>query len=181
MIRRLISGIFGLFVLASAAAQQKTLHPVEENSSVSFSIKNFGFAVNGNFHGLDGEMQFDPARPTAAKFDVSISAASINTGNNTRDKHLRSDDYLDVSKFPRVSITSETVKAGKNPDTYILVAKLQLHGQSGTIEIPFTVKPSGGGWLFEGSFTVNRIDYKVGGNSLSMADNATVNLKILGK
>lgn len=162
-------------------AQEKILHPVKESSSVKFSIRNFGLNVAGSFQGLAGEIIFDPEKPSESKFDVSVEAATISTGNNARDKHLRSDDYFDVAHFPRIRITGEKPASAKGEATYILMANLELHGIKGKQNIPFTVRKYEGGWLFEASFTVNRRDYKVGGNSISMADNATVNLKILGK
>ncbi len=162
-------------------AQLRILHPVDQGSAVGFIIRNFGIAVDGSFSGLEGEIRFDPAAPLSSSFNVTVKAASINTGNASRDRHLRTGDFFDVENYPLIRVAGEKVKAGTEKDQYLLQARIDMHGKTGQVDIPFTVKSSGNSWLFEGSFVVNRRHYQVGGSSWSMADNATVHLKILAQ
>jgi polyisoprenoid-binding protein YceI len=160
-------------------AQQLT--PVDAGSSIEFSINNFGFSTKGSFKGLSGKISFDANDLTRSVFDVSILASSIETGNNTRDRHLRREDYFDVDHFNIITIKSESISTGKQSGSYILHGLLSIKGTSRNIEIPFTVKQTGSGYIFEGTLGLNRLDYKLGSNSLSLADNATVVLKILAR
>jgi polyisoprenoid-binding protein YceI len=168
-----------LLAIQPLCAQQ--LSPADEGSAIEFSIKNFGFTAKGSFSGLSGKILYAPADPLHASFDVHILAKSINTGNNSRDRHLREDDYFDVEHFPQISIKSESITAAKQNGAYILHGILTIKGTSRKIDLPFTVKPEGSGFIFEGSITINRLDYKVGSSSISLADNATVYLKVFAK
>ena len=97
-----------LFLLCATLAANVS-EPVDQASSVSFTIANFGIDVTGSFSGLQGVIHFDPASPQTASFDVSIDAASVNTGNTLRDSHLKGEDYFDVQHYPRIRLVSTTV------------------------------------------------------------------------
>ncbi len=178
------SKVFFAVVCCLLFAKQITAQqfsPADEGSAIQFSIKNFGFTAKGSFAGLSGKIVYTADDPLHATFDVHILAKSINTGNNTRDRHLREDDYFDVEHFPQISIKSENITATKQNGAYILHGILTIKGTSRKIDIPFTVKPEGSGFIFEGSITINRLDYKIGSSSISLADNATVYLKVFAK
>lgn len=172
------------FVMAGILSQKgigQELHPVDDGSSVKFTIKNFGLNVVGSFKGLDGVIHFNPSDPASAQFNVSVNAASVNTGIDGRDEHLRKNTYFDVQKYPKISILSKQgVVAGKNGE-YLLTATISMKGINRDISIPFKTENHNGGILFTGEFKLNRRDFKVGGSSLVLADNLTVNLSILAK
>lgn len=161
--------------------EAQVLHPVEAGSTVSFEIRNFGFTTKGSFGGLAGTIRFDLQHAEQAGFEVSIAAASINTGNRTRDRHLRSEDYFEVTRFPRITVKSESIRTIKSGSTYMLLGALTLKGITRKISIPFTVATADGALVFDGSFAVKRQDYQVGGGSLSMADSATIHLHIIAR
>lgn len=79
-------------------------------ATVSFTIRNAGFNVNGSFGGFAGTLLFDPAMPEKSKLSASIETAGINTGNGTRDGHLRKPDYFDVAAHPRITLTSVSIE-----------------------------------------------------------------------
>jgi polyisoprenoid-binding protein YceI len=170
-----------LLFFSSNLLRAQVLHPVEAGSSVTFEIRNFGFTTRGSFGGLTGAIRFDPQHPEQADFEVSIAAASINTGNRTRDRHLRSDDYFDVDRFPRISVKSESIRTIKSGSSYILLGALTIKGITRKISIPFTVATADGALVFDGSFSVKRQDFQVGGDSISMADSATIHLHIIAR
>jgi polyisoprenoid-binding protein YceI len=153
-------------------------HPVAGESSVHFTIKNFGFNVGGSFAGIQGNVRFEPDNLSGTAFDVSVDAASINTDNNMRDGHLRGEDYLDVKKYPHILFVSETVRPARKQGNYHMVGKLTIRNVTKEISFPFTAVASGKGYLFTGSFKINRKDFDVGGSS-TISDNLTVDLKVV--
>lgn len=161
--------------------EAQVLHPVETGSKVDFEIRNFGFTTKGNFGGLAGAIRFDLQHPEQADIDVSIAAASINTGNRTRDRHLRSEDYFEVDRFPRITVKSESIRTIKPGSSYILLGALTIKGITRKISIPFAVATADGALIFDGSFAVKRQDFQVGGDSISMADSATIHLHIIAR
>jgi len=171
---------FSLFIL-SALVFGQNYTPVDEGSKVHFVIDNFGIATGGDFKGLTGTIKYDPAQPTASDFDVSVDASTIDTDIDSRDNHLRRSEYFDVKNYPKISFQSTKItKANKDGYLYMF-GNITIKGVTKEINFPFTTKAQNGGYLFEGSFKLNRRDFNVGGSSLSLSDNVTITLSIFAK
>jgi len=128
--------------------------------SDKYSIKFSSSEVAGIFKTFSGNIDFDEQNPSASKFDVTIDVNSINTGNGLQNKHAKGDEWFDAAKFPAIKYTSKKiVKAGAG---YQVTGDLQIKGVTKEYTIPFTFKKAGAGATFNGSFTVNRSDFKIG-------------------
>jgi len=129
---------------------------IAEGYSIAFSSNDAG----GIFKDFKGSILFDEANPAASKFDVTVEAASINTGNGLQNKHAKSDEWFDVAKYPQIRYVSQKiVKAGNG---YQSTGDLEVHGVKKSVTIPFTFQKTAKGAAFTGSFTVNRNDFKIG-------------------
>jgi polyisoprenoid-binding protein YceI len=160
---------------------QMILTPTDEGSKVNFVIKNFGIKTGGDLTGLKGTIKFDPKNMSVWAFDVTVEASTINTDNNSRDKHLKKADYFDVAKYPTIHILSTKISATNNPGIYLLNANLTIKGVTKPVSFNFKVNNLNNGYLFTGEFPMNRRDFKVGGNSVSLSDNLNVSLSIFAK
>jgi polyisoprenoid-binding protein YceI len=149
------------------------LKPVDGDDSVTFTIKNFGINTKGSFKGLKGSIKWDPANPTNSSFNVSVDVNTINTGIEMRDNDLKKESYFNVAKYPTITFASTVVTATN------VTANLTIKGTTKQIDVPYTVTPSGNGYLFEGKFQVNRRDFGVGGGSFTLSDRVEVQLKVL--
>ncbi len=156
------------------------LHPVPNESDVHFTIKNFGFNVDGLLSGLKGEIRFNPDSVAVARFQVTVNAASINTDNSIRDGHLMEEDYLDVKNYPRIQFISENIRALNRKGSFMMTGKISIKNKTKEISFPFTASVSGNGYLFTGSFRISRRDFGVGGSS-TISDSLTVDLKVVAK
>lgn len=166
-----------LFLLAGTGLMAQKYKPVDEKSQVKFSIKNIGISTGGDFKGLDGAIVFNPSNLGTSSFEVSIDAKTIDTDIDSRDKHLRSDDYFDVEKYPKITFKSDKITSSKKGE-YTATGKLTIKGTTQEVSIPFTTKESSDGITFEGNFSINRKDYKVGGNSVTLSDNVNITLVV---
>ena len=155
--------------------------PVDNGSDVKFSIKNFGFTVTGNFKGLKGKFSFNPANLPASSMNASVDATTINTGNNSRDNHLKKEEYLNVEKYPLISFVSDKVTNSTKAGTLNMEGRITIKGVTKVISFPFTAVAKGDDYLFEGEFKLNRRDFGVGGSSFVMSDNLTVSLAVMAK
>ncbi|MFI5161709.1 MAG: YceI family protein [Sphingobacteriales bacterium] len=173
--KKLILLILLLTAGSYAFAQYK---PVDQGSSLQFTIKNFGFDVTGSFTGLKGSIKFDPQNVTESSFDVTIDANTVNTDNSLRDSHLRDNTYFDVKNYPVMRFVSSKVTA--NDGGYVIAGKLTIKKQTRDISFPFTASPSADGYLFKGSFKINRKDFDVGGTS-TISNELEVSLNIIAK
>ncbi len=111
LMKKIILFILTTLISGSVFAQYK---PIDQGSSLQFTIKNFGFDVTGEFTGLQGDISFDPQNPSTGGFDVSIDAATVNTDNSLRDHHLHGDTYFDVKNYPKIHFVSTKVSGAKN-------------------------------------------------------------------
>lgn len=158
---------------------QAVMRPQENQSTVRFVIKNFGLNVEGTITGISGEAVFDPQRAHEARFDISLKAATIQTGNRMRDQHLQKKDYLDVERYPEIRFRSTSVSKGSDPSQFIVEGSLSMKGLTRTVRIPFRAYKDGSGYRFEGVFQVNRRDFAVGSSSISLSDNLTIYLDVI--
>jgi polyisoprenoid-binding protein YceI len=98
------------------------------HTDVSFSTKHMMVTtVRGKFNVVDGAVNLDPENPTASFGAFTVDAASIDTGVEQRDGHLRSADFLDADAFPTLSFTSTGVRA-KGGDEYAVTGDLTVKG-----------------------------------------------------
>jgi len=168
--------LFLLFLTTQACVLSAQYKPIENKSSVQFSIKNFGIPVSGSFTGLEGNIALDPAHPEEAVFKVSVKSGTVNTGNDLRDSHLKKDTYFDAEHFPVISFSSSRTVRGKD-GMLVVYGTLNIKNHTKEIAIPFNVISTGDGYLFKGQFTINRKDFEVGGSSI-IADNAVITLSV---
>lgn len=98
------------------------------HTDVIFAAKHMMVTtVRGKFATVSGSLELDPENPTAATGSFTIAAASLNTGVEQRDGHLRSVDFFDVEKYPEITfvVTAVTPKGGAD---YVVTGDLTIHG-----------------------------------------------------
>lgn len=122
-----------------AAVPQPTEWNVDApHTAVSFSVKHFFTPVRGQFDEFDIELTYDPAAPENSTVRVDIPVASVNTGNERRDNHLKSGDFFEADAHPRITFVSERVT--KVSDTELLVrGPLTIKGKTRTIDMPVKI------------------------------------------
>ena len=112
-------------VAASDAATLWRIDPV--HSSVGFAVKHMGVAtVRGRFATYDGVIETGPGL-ALRRIDVTIEPASITTGVERRDNHLRSPDFFDVGHHPTMRFVSHRVTA-ESPTRFQVAGDLTMRG-----------------------------------------------------
>jgi polyisoprenoid-binding protein YceI len=164
--RTLVSAVTLALALPALALAEPVTYKVDvDHSGVNFSIRHFVTNTPGRFKDFDGTIVHDKDNPAASKVEFTVQAASIDTDNEDRDKHLRSADFFEVEKFPTLTFASTQVKA-QDKDTLEVTGDLTIHGVTKRITIPVdylgTAKtPNGEKAGYETSFTVNRKDHGI--------------------
>jgi polyisoprenoid-binding protein YceI len=170
-----------LFTFISALAMAQSFMPIDEGSKVKFVIKNFGINTEGTLQGLSGTVNFDPEKLERSFFDVSVDVKTVNTDIESRDNHLRKPEYFDVEKFPKILFKSTKITKTNKPEYLFVFGQLTIKGITKEVKFPFSYQAKNGGYLFEGEFTINRLDFGVGGQSFSLSDELTVSLSVFAK
>lgn len=134
------------------------------HSTVHFSVRHLMISrVRGRFHDIDGTLQLGDRDLEGASVEVSIAAATIDTGIADRDRHLRSADFLDVERFPRITFRGGSLTGSL--DRFELTGELSLHGVTRPValEVRFEgrgVLPGGGARIgFSATTTLDRRDF----------------------
>jgi polyisoprenoid-binding protein YceI len=90
--------------------------------------------VRGGFSGPSGVIDFDPARPEAGGIELRIPAASVSTGDQKRDGHLRSADFLDAEKYPEIVFKSTKVTP-KGKAEFVVDGDLTIRGTTKPVSV----------------------------------------------
>jgi polyisoprenoid-binding protein YceI len=154
------------------------------HSGVSFSVRHMVFAkVRGHFDKWTADLVFDLADPTKSSVAVEIDAASIDTREAQRDGHLKSPDFFDVEKFPRLTYKSKSVeRAGEG--RYEVTGTLTIRDVSK--DVVLDVEETGRGkdpWGnarvgFSARATINRADFGLKWNQALEAGGVLVGEKV---
>lgn len=105
------------------------------HSEIGFKVKHMMFTnVSGKFDKFDATAESNDDSFDQAQINFSADAASVNTGNNDRDTHLKSGDFFDVEQFPKLEFKSTSFRK-VNGDNYELQGDLSLHGITKNIRL----------------------------------------------
>jgi polyisoprenoid-binding protein YceI len=171
---------------ASLLGQGRTFQVDRAHTMLGFKASTFLFSVPGRFDRYEVNWTGDPSKPEGGQVTVSIDTASINTGIQGRDNHLRSADFFDAKKYPKITFTSSKVwnEGGK----LMVAGTLDMHGVKKELTLPFEAASGKNGagndsWSYQGTLTLNRKDFGVGSDSIgakiSLKDNVELNLGLV--
>ena len=125
------------FAFAPAARAANTFTADKAHTSVGFSVRHMMSQVRGSFGDFAMTIVKDDANPAGSSGDFKIQAASVTTANEMRDKHLRSEDFFFVEKFPE--ITFKSTKIEKVSDTeYRATGEFTMRGVTKVLTLPVT-------------------------------------------
>ncbi len=179
-----LSGAAAFPGMASAADYK--LDVKGAHAFINFKIKHLGYSwLTGRFNTFDGQFSYDAANLEASSIEVTIDTASIDSNHAERDKHLRGEDFLNVSEFPKATFKSTSYKA-IDEDSGELTGVLTLHGVTKTISFPVEKLGEGndpwGGYRagFTGTTSLKLTDYGINYNLGPASTHVDLELHIEG-
>lgn len=158
-------------LLALPLCAQTRVFRVDTNHTVlGFKASTLLFDVPGRFAKYQVAIQGDPAAPDTASVRLDIDARSINTENASRDEHLRSADFFDVAKHPRITFVSREVH--REGERVRVRGTLTMHGVSKDLDLDFQGAEGVNGagvptWSYRATLTLDRLDYGIGADSIA--------------
>jgi polyisoprenoid-binding protein YceI len=164
--------IAALLILAAITGFAQTV----TKSDVSFKIKNLGFNVGGTFGGFQADIKFKPNDLAGSFIEASVASSTVNSDNESRDNHLKSEDYFDVAKYPKIMMKSVSFKR-KSGSNYTGNFNVTIRDKTKLIEIPFTYVETGNTAQLKGSFLILRTDFGIGGKNLILSNEANVSVE----
>ena len=170
-VRKSLGAALGVLLVSSTAfAAFSALKLDRTHSKVSFTAATLIFDVDGEFGDFSVDIDGDPSKPETVKVEASIDVASIDTQNGKRDDHLKSPDFFDAAKYPKIRFTSIGVKAKGSQLT--VKGNLTMHGKTKLVSIPFKVAKGKNGagvdvTTYKGKLTLDRNEFGIGTDSIA--------------
>jgi len=146
---------------------------------VDFSIRHIVAKSKGSFKTVSGEFNFSEEN---SNMNISIDVNSINTSNEKRDNHLKSDEYFDVAIYPTMTFISTDIS--KTKDGFIAKGNLTIKDVTKEVSLPVTyLGQQETPWGFpsaalEGEIVINRAEYNVGEEGGLLGDEVTINFSV---
>jgi len=183
--RRVVS-----MVASTASLAPSTWIVDPDHSDISFRVRHMGVGrVRGTFTLASAELAVADDGTAASSVSAVLDAASVFTGNEQRDRHIRSADFLDVEIHPIIEFASTQVR-DVHGDSFTVVGDLTIHGVTHTVELAAeclgTVDdPSGGERVgFMATTTISRTAFGVdihlgfGAGNVVVADTIEITIDV---
>jgi polyisoprenoid-binding protein YceI len=152
---------------AFAAEESYLIDTKGAHASVQFRIKHLGYSwIYGRFNNFEGTFTYDEESPSASRVEVTIETASIDSNHAERDKHLRGEEFLDVTKYPKAVFRSKSYEE-TGPNEATLTGDLTLRGVTKPVTLEVHEIGEGpdpwGGYRrgFEGKTTLKLADFGI--------------------
>ncbi|MBL4940421.1 MAG: YceI family protein [Colwellia sp.] len=181
-----ISALAVTTFLPTAHAADYVIDSKGAHASINFKVQHLGYSwLTGRFDKFSGSFSYDAKNIAASKIEVNIDTSSINSNHAERDKHLKSDDFLDISKFANAKFVSNSV-TDKGDGKLAIAGTLTLHGVSKEIVIDAQTIGEGkdpwGGYRvgFSGTTNISLTDFAIKMNLGPASDNVQLSLHIEG-
>lgn len=152
-------------ILAAAAITPAFAQPVAQllpaQSQILFTTKQMGVPVEGQFGKFSAAIALDPKKPETGSVSLTIDTASAKFGSAELDGEVGKPEWLAAAKFPQASFKSSAIKAA-GAGKFEVTGKLTIKGAVHDLVVPVQLAPSGANTTASGSFTIKRLDFKVG-------------------
>jgi polyisoprenoid-binding protein YceI len=154
-----ILSTFALGAFAWTSAHAATYQAVvPEKSSITFSYKQMGVAMDGKFKKFNTQVSLDTTKLDKAKGSIDIDLASIDTGSSEADQEVLGKSWFNVAAHPKASFVLKGLKS-TGANQYDALGQLTLKGQTRELHAPFKLSPQG---QLTGSFVLKRADFGIG-------------------
>jgi polyisoprenoid-binding protein YceI len=177
--------LLSLFTVGANAAEY-VIDTKGAHASVNFKIQHLGYSwLLGRFNSFEGQFSYDADKPTESTISVTIDTNSVDSNHAERDKHLKSNDFLYVDKYPQAKFVSTKVEEMGGGKLKVH-GDFTLHGMTNNIVITTNKIGEGkdpwGGYRagFEGTTRISMADYGITKNLGPASSHVDLTLHIEG-
>ena len=150
-------------------------------SEIAFVSKQMGVPVEGVFKKFDARIELDPKKPEAGNVSFTIDTGSASLGIAQTDAELPKPEWFNTPKFPQATFQSSAIK-GLGGGKFEVAGKLTIKGKVRDVVVPVGVTQSAGTSLASGSFTIKRLEFKIGegdwGDTSIVANDVQIRFKL---
>jgi polyisoprenoid-binding protein YceI len=166
---------------AAGAAVLKT-DPAK--STVTATFKQMNVPIDAKFKKFTANIDYDAAKPDAAKASVEVDTGSMDLGDAEYNKEVAKKEWFNAAQFPKATFVSSSIKpAGAGKLT--VTGKLTIKGKTTDVTFPLTVKTEGKTQVFDGVVPIKRLAYNIGEgewkDTSMVADDVTIKFHVVAQ
>ncbi len=144
-----------------AALAQPAAQILPAQSEIVFTTRQMGVPVEGRFGRFSALIALDPRQPASGRVAFTIDTGSARFGAAETDAEVPKPEWLNVARFPQAGFESTAIKA-LGGGRFEVAGKLSIKGSTRNIVVPVSVLQSGATSTATGTFTIQRLAFKVG-------------------
>jgi polyisoprenoid-binding protein YceI len=133
----------------------------EARSKIGFQYQAMGATLDGEFPRYQADIQLDPARPQQATIVMDVTTASTDAGNPDATAEVASPLFFDSRRHPTARFASTRIQAQGN-GRFLVDGRLSVKGITRPAQVPVLLKAEGGNQRLTGTFTLKRLDFRIG-------------------
>ena len=130
-------------------------------SQITVQSRQMNVPVEAPFRKFTAQVSFDPNKPEASSARVEIDLNSFDIGDAETNENVKDRNWFDTKTYPIARFVSSSIRS-TGAGRYEARGALTLKGKTADVVAPFTVKTAGADRIFEGAFTIRRLQYNVG-------------------
>lgn len=130
-------------------------------SSVGVVFKQLAVPVEAKFKKFTATIDYDPAKPAAAKATVDIDITSFDLGDPDYNKEVLKKEWFNGAQFPKASFVSSAITPAAGGKLTVS-GKLTIKGKTADVSFPLTVKQEAGHQVFDGALPIKRLNFNIG-------------------
>ena len=134
----IVAGLIGPYAQAGSASENGAWTVDASHTEINFKAKHFFTPVRGTFGDFEIDLTFDAENPEASSVEARIEVASIDTGNERRDGHLRTGDWFEVESHPTMTFASTSVRKVAD-DKLVATGMLTIKGTAQEVDLEITI------------------------------------------
>jgi polyisoprenoid-binding protein YceI len=153
------------------------------SSSVSAVFKQLNVPVEAKFRKFSAQIDFDAAKPAAAKATVEIDIPSFDLGDPDYNKEVLKKEWFNAAQFPKASFVSSAITPGA-AGKLTVAGKLTIKGKTADVSFPLTLKQEAGHQVFDGALPIKRLTFNIGDGEWKdtsvVADEVIIKFHVVG-
>jgi polyisoprenoid-binding protein YceI len=154
-----VAGLAVLCLAQPALAAPLKIDPAR--STVNIVFKQLNVPVDAKFRKFNAQIDFDSAKPEAAKANMEIDIAGFDLGEAEYNREVLKKEWFNAAQFPKATFAATSIKPAA-AGQYDVIGKLTIKGKTGDVRFPMTVKKEGAAQIFEGALPIKRLTYNIG-------------------
>jgi polyisoprenoid-binding protein YceI len=156
-----VACVGALTAMSVCAQTTPTAQLQAAGSDIVFVTRQMNVPVEGRFRAFTAQIALDPKKPEAGSVAFSIDTGSARFGAAETDREVPKPEWLNVAKFPQATFQSTAIK-GLGGGRFEVAGKLSIKGSTRDVVVPVQVTQASGTSTATGSFTIKRLEFKIG-------------------